>query len=86
MIPQPITCLGLAAGLLGVLAVTPQVLKVVRTRKTRDLSLGMWLIVTIANSLWTVYGVLTHCWPLILSNGILTILCAIILRYKLRYH
>ena len=81
-----INFIGLAAGICGIISVVPQVIKVVKTKRTKDLALYMWLVVTIANGLWTFYGVAKGDLPIIISNGTQLVLVAIVLRYKLKYH
>ncbi len=80
-----ITVLGMSAGICGIISVIPQVIKVIRTKKTKDLALYMWVIVTIANGLWTTYGILKGDVPIIISNGTQFVMVAIVLRYKLKY-
>ena len=80
-----VTAIGLSAGVCGIVSVLPQVVKVIQTKSTKDLAVSMWIIVTIANGLWTVYGVLKLDTPIIISNGTQLILVAIVLRYKLKY-
>ena len=67
------------------MSVIPQVIKVVKTKSTKDLSLYMWAIVTVANSLWMVYGLAKGDVPIIISNGTQLVMVAIVLRYKLKY-
>jgi uncharacterized protein with PQ loop repeat len=47
--------LGLAASVLTVCSLFPQVLKVYQTQRTRDLSLGRYSMIFARTSLWTVY-------------------------------
>jgi len=60
--------LGFAAGVLTVGSFLPQVIRSWRTRQTRDLSLGMFALLTTSGALWILYGALTHDWPVILTN------------------
>jgi MtN3 and saliva related transmembrane protein len=80
-----VTVLGLSAGVCGIASVVPQVVRVIRTKSTRDLSKWMWVIVTIGNGLWTAYGIAKLDAPIIVSNGVQFVLVGIVLRYKLRY-
>lgn len=63
-----IVYLGYFAGLLTVAAFLPQVIRTWRTRNTRDLSLGMFALLSTASSVWIVYGIITADWPVILTN------------------
>lgn len=80
-----VTALGLVAGALTTTAFIPQVLRVWRTRSTRDISLGMFLLFTLGVALWLVYGVLVDAPPVVIANGVTLALSATILGFKLRY-
>jgi MtN3 and saliva related transmembrane protein len=80
-----ITVTGLVAGMCTTSAFLPQVVKIFRTRKTDDISLGMYIILTIGILLWILYGWLNGDIPLMLANGITFILASSILVMKLRH-
>ncbi|HEU4747463.1 MAG TPA: SemiSWEET transporter [Gemmatimonadaceae bacterium] len=77
--------LGFFAGLLTVSSFLPQVIRSWRTRQTRDLSLGMFTLLTTASSLWIVYGVMTTDWPVILTNAAMVALNGALAVAKVRY-
>jgi MtN3 and saliva related transmembrane protein len=77
--------LGFFAGLLTVSSFLPQVIRSWRTRQTRDLSLGMFALLTTASSLWIVYGVLTSDWPVIATNAAMVALNGALAVAKVRY-
>ena len=79
------TVLGLAAASLTTAAFLPQVIKIWRTRKTRDISLGMFLVLCAGIGLWLVYGILRNDFPLILANAVTLVLAGTILVLKLKY-
>lgn len=60
--------LGFFAGILTVLSFLPQVIRTWRTRRTHDLSLGMFALLVTASSLWIIYGIVIDDWPVILTN------------------
>lgn len=76
---------GYTAGFLTVISYFPQVLRVWRTRQTRDLSYGMFALLVTASVLWVVYGVLSIQWPVIIPNVCVLILSLSILIGKIRY-
>ena len=79
------TTLGLIAGTLTSIAAIPQLVKTLRTRHARDISIWQPLLLAFGLSLWLVYGVLIHDLPLVLSN-IVPLICNIMLTIlKLRY-
>ncbi|MDE1898433.1 MAG: SemiSWEET family sugar transporter [Xanthomonadaceae bacterium] len=77
--------LGYIAATLTTAAFVPQALKTLRSRDTRALSLGMYLIFTVGIAFWLGYGLVLGSWPIILSNSLTLILAGIILVLKLRH-
>jgi MtN3 and saliva related transmembrane protein len=77
--------LGLIATALTTAAFIPQVVKIWRSRHTKDISLGMFAILSIGVFLWLLYGIRIDALPVILSNGITLVLSLTILVFKLRY-
>lgn len=80
-----VTLIGLAAAFLTTVAFTPQVVKAWRTRSTRDLSLGMYLVLASGIVLWLAYGLMIGDAPLILANSVTLLLVSIILYCKIRH-
>ena len=77
--------LGLLAAAFTTAALLPQVIKTVKTKKTDDISLLMYIILSIGISLWLIYGLLTIDLPIILANSITLILTVIVLILKIRH-
>lgn len=71
--------IGILAGVFTTIAVTPQIVKAIKTRKVKDVSPYMFFILCLGVGLWTVYGILKLDWPIILTNGISFILNGIML-------
>lgn len=82
---DPVTVLGLAAGILSTSSFLPQVIKIWKTRSARDLSYGMIVLFLSGISLWFLYGVQVQALPIILANGVTIILLLILLGLKIRY-
>lgn len=80
-----IQTIGLLAGLCTTIAFVPQVVKCWRSRSTSDISLGMFLIMTLGVGLWLAYGFLSHDLPLILANGVTFVLVLLVLLMKVRF-
>lgn len=79
-----VTVLGLMAGFCTTFALLPQVIKTWRTRSTRDISLGMFLVMAMGLALWLAYGLAIGDVPLIAANGLTLLFAAVILWFKLR--
>ena len=80
-----IMILGLAAASCTTIAFVPQVLKTWRTKSAKDLSLGMYLILTTGVILWLVYGLIRWDIPIIAANGVTLLLALTILWFKIFY-
>ena len=78
-----ITIIGLLAAACTTIAFLPQVIKTVKTKKTKDISLLMYVILTTGILLWVVYGLLTIDLPIILANSITFVLALIVLMLKI---
>ena len=79
----PVVILGSLAAIASTVSFAPQAVKIIRTRQTKDISLGMYAITVTAFALWCAYGVMLRQWPLIASNCICLVLSGFILVMKL---
>ncbi len=79
----PVVILGSLAAIASTVSFAPQAVKIIRTRQTKDISLGMYAITVTAFALWCAYGVMLRQWPLIASNSICLVLSGFILVMKL---
>ncbi len=77
--------LGLLAGTLTTIAFIPQVAKTWRSKYTRDISLGMFLIFSTGTFLWLLYGIRIGALPVVIANAITLVLALTILLFKIRY-
>ena len=80
-----IAVLGFLAGTLTTASFFPQVLKTIKTKETKDLSLSMYIVLATGIFLWTVYGILIGSVPVIIANAISCVLAGIILILKIKY-
>ncbi len=72
------TTIGLVAGFITSVAAIPQVVKTLRIRHTRDISIWQPMLLSAGVALWMVYGTLINDLPLILAN-IVPLICNILL-------
>ncbi len=77
--------LGSIAATLTTTSFIPQVIQVWRTRHTKDISLGMYVIFTAGVATWLAYGVMLNSWPIIIANSITVCLAGSVLLMKLRF-
>lgn len=76
--------IGGAAGILTTVSFVPQVVKVVRERDTRAISLRMYVAFTLGVALWCVYGIMTARISIIVANVVTLALASTVLAMKLR--
>jgi MtN3 and saliva related transmembrane protein len=76
---------GYLAATMTTLAFVPQAVKTIRTRDTRSISLGMYVVFTIGIGFWLVYGIALDSMPMILSNIVTFVLSATILGLKIKH-
>lgn len=76
--------IGLAAATLTTGAYLPQVVKILRERDTRAISLWMYVMMTSGIVLWALYGVLIGSWPVMIGNGVVLVLAGLVLVMKLK--
>ncbi|MDB5811530.1 MAG: hypothetical protein JWN94_3652 [Betaproteobacteria bacterium] len=79
------TSIGFVAAILTTLSFVPQIVKVWRTRKTHDISVGMYSLFTLGVGLWLVYGVMIDSWPVIAANFVTLLFAGTILGLKMRF-
>lgn len=81
----PLEWTGYVAATLTTLAFVPQAWKTIRSKDTRSISLGMYVVFTIGIGFWLAYGFVLDSIPMILSNIVTFALSATILVLKLKY-
>ncbi len=79
-----VSVIGIVAAFFTTIAQLPQVVKVLRTKQTRDISLWMYIIINIGVVLWLIYGLFIMDFPLIAANSFTFVLTMIVLIMKIR--
>jgi MtN3 and saliva related transmembrane protein len=79
------TIIGFAAAICTTISFFPQLIKTIQTKHTKDISLGMYSLITLGILLWFIYGIYIKDLPIIIANGISFIATGIIFIYKLIY-
>ena len=78
--------LGYAAGAITTLTFLPQVLKTIKEKSAKDVSLMMFIIAAINEVLWIVYGALKDDMVIILTNSVILCLSVTMIYLKLNYN
>lgn len=76
--------IGIIAALCTTLSYIPQLLKIIKTKKTDDISLWMYILLTFGLSCWLIYGIILKDIPLISSNIISMAFSTYVLYLKIR--
>jgi MtN3 and saliva related transmembrane protein len=79
------TVVGLLAAAFTTVSYLPQVMKTLRTRHTKDISLLMYIVLAAGLFLWFVYGLLVRDLPIIIANAITFLLSLTILVLKIKH-
>ncbi|MCK4810037.1 MAG: SemiSWEET transporter [Candidatus Omnitrophica bacterium] len=77
--------IGILAGILCTFSFIPQVIRIFKTKQTKDLSLITFSILSLGVFLWLIYGIMIKQFPIIATNGLVLILSLLILVMKIRY-
>ena len=77
--------LGYIGALLTTASFIPQAIMTIRSRDTRGISRGMYVIFTIGVAFWLAYGIAIDSLPMILANTVTLGLAGTVLALKLRY-
>ncbi len=80
------TIIGTIAGILTSASMLPQLVKVIRTKETTDLSAATIIVLLTGVSLWVYYGILKDELPIIASNAfsvlvnLMLLICMVVFR------
>ena len=86
MVPHLLaSVVGTTAALLSITSFAPQIVKIWREKDAQSVSLRMYLVTVTGFTLWIAYGLMSHSWPVALSNTVCLILSGAILGLKWRF-
>jgi MtN3 and saliva related transmembrane protein len=77
--------IGLTAAFFTTFAFLPQSIKTIKTKHTKDLSLGMLIMTDIGLIFWLSYGIMVTSIPIIAANTLSIVLISTILVMKIKY-
>lgn len=80
-----ITLLGLVGGTLTTASFFPQVFKTWKTRSTKDVSLVMFILLSVGITFWIAYGLKIGSVPVVAANSISLVMTLAMLAMKIRY-
>jgi MtN3 and saliva related transmembrane protein len=82
---QAVDGIGFVAAFCTTVAFVPQLVRVLKLRSAREISLGTFLLFSIGIFLWLLYGIYSGSKPVIASNAATLVLSLSILYLKVRY-
>jgi MtN3 and saliva related transmembrane protein len=77
--------IGFVAASLTTAAFVPQLIRVMKLRSAREISLGTFVMFSVGVFMWLMYGIYTGSRPVIASNLVTLVLSVSILILKLKY-
>lgn len=77
--------IGYLAAFLTTASYVPQLVKVLRHRHTKSISLGMYITLTLGIAMWFAYGVMIDSPSIMVANAATFLMSGAILLIKLRY-
>lgn len=77
--------IGIVAGIFTTAAVIPQIWKAWKSKKVKDVSPGMFIVLLAGLLLWVIYGVMQNDIPIIATNGVALALNGFMLFLMIRY-
>jgi MtN3 and saliva related transmembrane protein len=80
-----VQAIGYMAAFSTTVSFVPQLVRVVRLKSARDISLGMFLFFSWGVFCWLIYGMIIRSWPVTAANAVTLGLSLSILVLKLKY-
>ena len=77
--------LGLVAGVFTSISQLPQLIKTIKEKEAKNLSLGMMIMLIVGVSLWIYYGFLKNDFPIIATNIFSDLVNVTLLFVSIRY-
>ncbi len=77
--------MGLIGAFLSSITFIPQVYKTWKIKSAGDLSMSMMLIVFTSTIIWLIYGFSLNLLPVIICNGIIMVLSALLIYFKISF-
>lgn len=82
---ETVTILGFIAAIFTTSSFVPQVVKILKTKSTKDISLLMYSVLATGVLLWMIYGIMIKEIPIIAANAVGFVLVGTILVCKIIY-
>lgn len=80
-----IQIIGSTAGILTAISMLPQLIKIIKDKQAKEVSVLMLIVLMSGLALWVVYGVYRDDWPLIITNSFSFSLNLLVLIFRVKY-
>lgn len=80
-----VSILGYVAGMLVIISLLPQTIKILKTKSTKDISLWRYIIYILGLILWVTYATIIHNGPVAVMNSVGLLLALSILFLKIKF-
>jgi MtN3 and saliva related transmembrane protein len=77
--------IGIIAGVFTSVSLLPQLIKIIREKKAKDLSYGMLIVLLIGLGCWIWYGALREDLPIIVTNGFSFLINSLMIVFTIKY-
>jgi len=77
--------IGYIAGILVMISFLPQLIKTIRTKSAKDISMGMLWICLCSNTLYITYGLMLSLWPIVITLAIANLIVVSQIFYTIKY-
>ena len=85
MSEQAANIVGTLAALCSITSFAPQMIKIWKERDASSVSLKTYALTGACFVLWTIYGVLTAAWPIVVANACALVMASGVLAMKWRF-
>jgi MtN3 and saliva related transmembrane protein len=76
---------GIVGGILTSISMLPQLIKIIKEKDAKNVSIIMIIVLICGLSTWIVYGVMREDWPLIITNSFSVLVNTLILIFRIKY-
>lgn len=77
--------IGLVAGIFTSVSLLPQLIKTIKEKEAKSLSIGMMIVLITGNSIWIYYGIMKNDFPIIATNIFSDIVNVTLLFFCIKY-
>lgn len=77
---------GISAGILTASSLIPQIVKTIKEKKAKDISIIMLLVLMTGVALWVVYGIMREDLPIIVTNSFSLLMNFVTLFLRFKYN